>query len=309
MSPSAIVVESPLAALAATAPSLTGLLPALGRAAESDAPILLLGESGSGRSSLARALHAASPRRGAPLVEVDVAAIPATLFETELFGHRAGAFTGADTAAPGRVARAEGGSLVLDPLEELPFGVQAKLLRLLAERVYAPLGGGEARADVRFLAVGAPTLRQRVEDGLFRGDLYYRLEVLTFHLLPLRERPQDLEPLIEFFLTDLGARLGRPPARLTSRALEWMHAHAWPGNLRELRNTLERELVLRHAAPVLDPPSPREAAGPPAPLAEVERRQILAALAFARGRQGKAAELLGISRKNLWEKRRRYGIP
>jgi DNA-binding NtrC family response regulator len=242
-------------------------------------------------------------------VEVDVAAIPTTLFESELFGHRAGAFTGADTALPGRVARAERGSLVLDPLEELPLSVQPKLLRLVAERVYAPLGGSETRADVRFVAIAAPGLRRRVEEGLFRDDLYHRLDVLTFHLRPLRERPVDLDSLLEFFLDDLAARLGRSPARLAPQALEWMRQHSWPGNLRELRNTLERELVLEPDTRVIDPRSPREVADRPAPLAEVERRQIAAALAFTRGHQGRAAELLGISRKNLWEKRRRYGIP
>ncbi len=303
-----MVAASSLAVLAASAPSLGALLPALGRAAEAEAPILILGEPGSGRSSLARAIHGASRRRACPLIEVDVAAIPTSLFEGELFGHRPGAFTGAEAAVPGRVARAEGGSLVLDPLEELPLAAQPKLLRLVAERTYAPLGGGEVPADVRFLAVAAPDLRRRVEEGRFREDLYYRLEVLSFHLLPLRERATDLEPLVGFFLADLAARLGRPPARLAPRALAWMREHSWPGNLRELRNTIERELVLAPEAAVIDPP-PREVGGRPAALAEVERRQIVAALAFTRGHQGRAAQLLGISRKNLWEKRRRYGIP
>jgi DNA-binding NtrC family response regulator len=243
-------------------------------------------------------------------VEVDVAAIPTTLFESELFGHRAGAFTGADTAVPGKVARAEAGSLLLDPVEELPLAAQPKLLRLVAERRYAPLGGAETRADVRFLAVADASLARRVEEGLFRDDLFYRLDVLSFRLAPLRDRRADLEPLLGFFLADLGARVGRPPARLAPRAWAWMREYRWPGNLRELRNRLERALVLDPDADEVDPPPPAsQPGGKPEPLADVERRQIVAALAFARGHQGRAASLLGISRKNLWEKRRRYGIP
>ncbi len=302
-------LAAPLEALSASAPSLAASLPALARAAASEAPVLLIGEAGCGCSSLARALHAASARRSAPLVEVEVAAIPAPLFESELFGHRAGAFTGADAAVPGRVARAAGGTLVLDRVEELPLAAQPKLLRLLAERAYAPLGGGEERADVRFLAVATPALLQRVEDGSFRRDLYYRLEVLAFQLPPLRERPQDVAPLVEFFLADLAARLGRPAPRLAPAAWAWMRSYHWPGNLRQLRNLLEREMVVAAGAEEIDPPPPRDLERPPQTLAETERQQILAALAFTRGRQGEAARLLGISRKNLWEKRRRYGIP
>jgi DNA-binding NtrC family response regulator len=304
-----MVVASPLVVLASSSPSLAELVPALERAAAAEAPILVMGEPGTGRTTLARALHAASPRRLGPLVEVDAAAIPTTLFESELFGYRAGAFTGAHAGLPGRVARAEGGSLLLDPIEELPLDVQPKLLRLVAERRYAPLGGSEAGADVRFLAVAAPDLERRVAAGGFRDDLYFRLDVLSFRLRPLRERPEDVEALVGFFLGDLAARLGRPPVRIAARSLEWMRAYPWPGNLRELRNRLERALVLDPGAVEVALEPPATAGAQPVPLMEVERRHILAALAFTRGHQGRAARLLGISRKNLWEKRRRYGIP
>ncbi|HEV8632356.1 MAG TPA: sigma 54-interacting transcriptional regulator, partial [Thermoanaerobaculia bacterium] len=261
-----------------------------------------------GRSTLARALHRASGRRG-PLVEVDPATVPATLFESELFGHRAGAFTGATGDAEGRVARAEGGTLVLDQVEEIPLAAQPKLLRLLAERRYRPLGGEERTATVRFVALGSESLPRRVRQGLFRADLYYRLEVLAFRVPPLRERRGELPALAGALLADLGARLGRPAPPLATDALAWMAEHAWPGNLRELRNVLERAMVLGDGA-ALDPLPPRELAGArPRPLVEVEREEIAKALAHTRGHQGKAAALLGISRKALWEKRKRYGIP
>jgi DNA-binding NtrC family response regulator len=269
--------------------------------------VLLLGEAGSGRSTLARALHRSSGRRG-PLVEVDPATLPAPLFESELFGHRAGAFTGAEGAYEGRVARAEGGTLVLDHVEEIPLAVQPKLLRVLAERRYRPLGGDERAAEVRFVAIGSETLPRRVRQGLFRQDLYYRLEVLACRVPPLRERRSELPRLVARVLADLAGRVGRPVPELSDRAWAWMLEHTWPGNLRELRNVLERALVLTAGGP-LDPPAPPELAGArPRPLAEVERDEILKALAFTRGHQGKAAALLGISRKALWEKRKRFGI-
>jgi DNA-binding NtrC family response regulator len=302
-------VTGALARLLASTPSLLPQLPALERAAASGAPILVLGESGTGRSALARALHAASPRAGRPLVEVDTAAIPAALFESELFGHRPGAFTGAERVHLGRVARAEGGTLLLDQVEELPLAAQPKLLRLLAEQRYVPLGGTECVADVRFLAVAAADLGERVRRGDFREDLYWRIEVLTFYLPPLRARPGDALPLAEAMLADLGLRFARPGLDLSPAARAWIPEHDWRGNLRELRNLLERALVAA-AGSVVDPVRPRAAGdAPPGSLAEVERAAIRAALAHTRGHQSRAAALLGISRKSLWEKRKRHGLP
>ncbi|HEX6198873.1 MAG TPA: sigma 54-interacting transcriptional regulator [Thermoanaerobaculia bacterium] len=307
----------PLPRLLAGQPALERHLPALERAAASAAPLLLVGEAGTGRTALARAVHASSPRAAGPLVEVDPGAIPAPLFESELFGYRAGAFTGAVRASPGRVERAAGGSLLLDHVEELPLAVQPKLLRLVAEGAYAPLGGGERRSDVRFLSIAAEDLPERVRRGAFREDLFYRLEVLAFRVPPLRERPGDLPGLIDRLLADLGERFGRPGATLAPGAREWMLRHPWPGNLRQLKNTLERALVMAGAgrpgalgaAAALDPEPPAGAERPPRPLAEAEADEIRRALAYTRGHQGEAARLLGISRKALWAKRKRYGIP
>lgn len=289
------------------APDLSAVLPGIRRAASSDAPLLLVGEPGTGRSTLARAIHTAGPRATGPLVEVDVAGLPSTLFESELFGYREGAFTGADRPREGRVAQAGGGTLVLDHLEELPRDVQPKLLRLIAERRYAPLGGEEREADVRFLALAADDLPERVERGAFRSDLFYRLEVLAFRLPPLRRRRRDLPRVVERLLADLRQRLGRPGAELAPAALEWIPEHPWPGNLTQLRNVLERALILHGDGPL--EPEPPEEGDRPRPLVEVEKAEIRRALAYTRGHQGRAAELLGISRKALWEKRKRYGIP
>lgn len=299
-----------LASLFAASPSLESSLPAIERAARSLAPVLIVGEPGTGRSSLARALHGASGRGDGPLVEVDPGALPSTLLESELFGHRAGAFTGAEQAEPGRVARAEGGTLVLDQIENLPLASQPKLLRLLAERRYAPLGGKERVADVRFVAIAAEGLEDRVQQGVFRADLFFRLEVLTYRLSPLRERLADIPSLIPALLRDLTARLGRSLLEVDGASLTWMARYPWPGNLRQLRNLLERALIHhRGDGPLsVDPPEDADA-GRPSTLLETERREILKALAYTRGHQGRAAELLGISRKALWEKRRRHDLP
>lgn len=308
---------SPLGRLLAGQPALEHDLPALERAAASGAPLLLVGEAGTGRTALARAVHASGPRAGGPLVELDPGSVPATLFESELFGHRAGAFTGAASPSPGRVERAAGGSLLLDHVEDLPLAIQPKLLRLVAEGTYAPLGGGERRSDVRFLSVAAEDLLERVRRGAFREDLYYRLEVLAFRVPPLRERPGDLPGLIDRLLADLGERFDRPGVTLAEGAREWMLRHPWPGNLRQLRNTLERALVLAGPpavdasgdVPPLEPEPPAGGDRPPRSLEQAEADEIRRALAYTRGHQGAAARLLGISRKALWAKRKRYGIP
>lgn len=296
-------MESYFASLPATLGAVSS------QVAASSSPVLILGEPGTGRSVFARLLHRTGPRASAPLVELDPAAIPSSLLESELFGFRAGAFTGAERSQAGRVARAEGGTLVLDHVEELPLASQPKLLRLLAEHRYAPLGGTETQADVRFVAIGAHDLPARVERGAFRSDLYFRLEVLTFVLPPLRERSGEFEALVAALLADLGERFARPGLELSHHSRSWMPRYDWPGNLRQLKNVLERAMLLSDGS-LLDPPPPEEmgSAVPPT-LAEAERVAMLAALAASRGHQGKAAALLGISRKGLWEKRKRHQIP
>lgn len=307
--------------LLADSPALARALAGVERAAAADSPILFVGESGTGRSTLARAVHRASPRGAGPLVEIDPGAVPAGLFEGELFGWRAGAFTGAERASEGRVGRAAGGSLLLDHVEELPMVAQPKLLRLVSDRRYAPLGGPEAAADCRLMAIGSDDLPRRIESGAFRADLYYRLGVLSFRLPPLRDRGEELPAIAARLLADLAERFGRPAPELAPEALAWMREHPWPGNLTELRNLLERAWILgvdpaASGADWLSLPRPGGAAVPrsvgerrPRPLVEVEQREIRRALAYTRGHQGRAAELLGISRKALWQKRRRHGIP
>jgi DNA-binding NtrC family response regulator len=301
-------LSDPLEDLVRARPSLAAELPALRRAAESTSAVLVVGESGSGRSTLARALHAASTRSDGPLLELDVAAVPASLFESDLFGHAVGSFTGAVRARRGAVERATAGTLVLDHVEELPLEVQPKLLRVLAEQRYSPIGGRDRRADVRFIAIAADDLEQRRDAGAFRADLYYRLEVLAFRVPPLRRRRRDLGPLIEVMLRDLALRHGRGGLSLAESAWRWMREHPWPGNVRQLRNVLERSVVLDRQSDILSPPPPGGSAEPRT-LLELEREAIRDALAFTRGHQGRAAELLGISRKALWEKRRRHQLP
>ncbi|MEM1179786.1 MAG: sigma 54-interacting transcriptional regulator [Acidobacteriota bacterium] len=304
----AVADRSSLAAWFEASPSLGPILRGLERAAVTDVPILILGEPGTGRSTLARAVHRSSPRREGELVEIDPGVVPATLFESDLFGYRAGAFTGAESRGIGRVERADGGTLLLDHVEEMPLGAQPKLLRLLAERRYAPLGGAEREADVRFLATGTTDLKDRVRRGVFRSDLFYRLEVMAFVLPPLRQRLDDLPQILDRMLVDLAERMERPKPRLGEKARRWMAEYSWPGNLRQLRNVLERAMVVSDGGR-LDPEPPRDAASRPQTLEELEIAHIRRTLAYTRGRQGRAAELLGISRKALWEKRKRYGIP
>ena len=295
--------------LLAASPLLREKLRGVDRAAATQTPILILGEPGTGRSTLARAIHRAGPRRGGPLIEVDPGVVPASLFESDLFGYRAGAFTGAESDMPGRVELARSGTLVLDHVEALPVAVQPKLLRLLAEQRYAPLGGRDALADVRFIAVSAPDLRQRVDGGAFRADLFYRLDVFAFRLPPLRHRLPDLPAIVERLLGDLSSRFDRPVPAVSQGSWQWMMEYSWPGNLRQVRNLLERELILSSSDLLNLPPPPDAVELQPCSLRDLEREHILRALAYTRGHQGRAADLLGISRKALWEKRKRYDIP
>lgn len=216
-----------------------------GRAAASNATVLLLGESGSGKEVMARHIHAESPRAQEPFIALNCATLAGDLLESELFGHEKGAFTGAHKSKPGSIELAEGGTLFLDEIGELGVGVQAKLLRALQERQFQRVGGTRVLdADIRIVAATNRDLRKAVEDGDFREDLYYRLNVISVRLPPLRERPEDLEPLVEHALARCAKDLGRAPLRISDAAWALLRAYPWPGNVRELNNVIERAAVL-----------------------------------------------------------------
>ncbi len=226
-------------------PVMEDVLSVAWRVAPTSASVLILGENGTGKSLLARAIHARSARRARPFVNVNCPCLQPQLLESELFGHVRGAFTGAVADAAGKVAAAEGGTLFLDEVGELPPEIQAKLLRLLHERCYERVGEARTRrADIRVLAATNRDLRQQVAAGSFREDLYYRLNVITLEMPPLRGRPEDIIPLAQYFLESISRTTGVPRRDLTLPAREALVAHSWPGNLRELRNVIERAAIL-----------------------------------------------------------------
>jgi transcriptional regulator with PAS, ATPase and Fis domain len=296
------------------------------RAAQREANVLLLGETGTGKELLAHAIHAASNRAGGPFVGVNVAAVPENLMESEFFGTAPGAYTGADRKGrDGKLKLAHGGTLFLDEVGEMPLAVQAKLLRALQEQEIEPLGSNKViKVDARVIAATSRDLKELVAQGRFRSDLYYRLNVLPITLPPLRARLPDLPGLCEFLLEQISLRGGLPQREVSAEALELLAAHDWPGNIRELRNVLERATMLcdKHRlgaaefAAILPAAAakPRRAAGIPAvrplneAIAEAERTTIEAALLATQGQKAAAAHLLGISRATLYEKLAHLGI-
>jgi transcriptional regulator with PAS, ATPase and Fis domain len=303
------------------------------RAAERDAPILLLGETGTGKELLAHAIHAASARAERPMVRVNVAALPDALIEAELFGHAPGAFTGAERKGrEGKFQLADGGTLFLDEVGDLPLALQPKLLRALEEQEVEPLGSNRLRqVDVRVIGATSRDLKAMVESGSFRADLYYRLSVLPLQVPALRDRPEDLPILVDALLDSMRvAGKGAPPG-IEPAALDVLAAHSWPGNVRELRNALEQAAAraepgeaigpahlagfapMAEAAPTSGRPS-EDGRAPAAvrPLREVmaqaERQAIVAALEAAGGVKLQAARLLGISRAQFYEKLAALGL-
>ena len=286
------------------------------QAAASDATLLLTGESGTGKSSLARAVHGWSARADGPFVTFSAPAASRDLLESELFGHAKGAFTGAVGEATGRVAVADGGTLFLDEIGELPLGLQPKLLRFLQERTYERVGDPrERRADVRLVAATNRDLAADVAAGRFREDLYYRLNVIEVRLVALRDRPEDVEAIAEHLLGHFAARAGRPALAFTPAARAALAGHAWPGNLRELRNAVERATILAagdevgadllpFAAPAA-PDGPR--VGGPVTLAALDEAHLRRVVA-ASGSLDEAAAWLGIDRATLWRKRKELGM-
>ena len=289
------------------------------RVAPSDATVLIRGESGTGKELIARALHYASPRAAGPLVKVNCAALAESLLEAELFGHEKGAFTGAVASRKGRFEMADGGSIFLDEIGDLPPHLQVKLLRVLQEREFERVGSSRPiKVDVRLLAATHRDLEALVREGRFREDLYYRINVVTIMLPPLRERREDLPPLIEHFLRAFAGKNDKSVRGLTREAREALLRYDYPGNIRELENLIERAVVLTRddVIGVEDLPLTLETpasgsgneAGLIAAVEGLERRMIREALAEADGTQTRAAELLGISERVLRYKLKKYGL-
>jgi hypothetical protein len=303
----------------ADAPSPTAELDAVvERVASSPISVLLLGETGVGKEVMARAIHARSPRAKAPFLGINCAAFSEALFESELFGHERGAFTGADRAKPGLLEAAEGGTVFLDEVGEMPLSLQPKLLRVLERREVLRVGSLRAKPiDVRIVSATNLDLETEVSARRFRQDLYFRLNGVAITIPPLRERVAAIEPLARHFLEDAAASLGRGPApRLSTDALDALRAHDWPGNIRELRNVVERALVLcagstirRDDLQLAVRPAPEVSASAGAAGDGDERQQIVEALERCVGNQTYAAEMLGISRRTLVARISKYGIP
>jgi len=284
----------------------------VGRVAGSASSVLVTGETGTGKELVARALHQQGERREGVFVAVNCGAISSGLLESELFGHVKGAFTGAVQAQKGLLEEAHEGTLFLDEIGDLSPVLQAKLLRVLQEGEFIPVGATRTRqVDVRFLAATNKDLEAEVARGQFREDLFYRLNVIALQLPPLRERPEDIEPLALHFLGNLARKLRRPLKGLTPDALAAMQAYRWPGNVRELENVIERCAILARGETIaaallpfrrLDGPlkAPRAAPAPPAlSLREAERGQVLRALQETAWNKSRAAQLLGVTRKTL----------
>ncbi|ACG74997.1 two component, sigma54 specific, transcriptional regulator, Fis family [Anaeromyxobacter sp. K] len=295
---------------------------ALREAAEVGATVLVTGRSGTGKEMAARAIHYGGPRAAGPFVAVNCAAIPEPLFESAMFGHRRGAFTGAVESQAGFVEQSSGGTLFLDEVAEIPPAQQAKLLRVLQEGEVTPVGAARpVKVDLRVVAAANRDLEQMVAKGAFREDLFYRLNVLRIELPTLAERAEDVPALAEHLLLDVARGHGVPALGFTPEALAALERHRWPGNVRELRNAVERALLAARGrridaadlpAAVVRAPAGAEAVPPPGEggltLAEVERAHVEKVLAMVGWNRSLAARLLGIDRRTLFTKIQRYGL-
>jgi transcriptional regulator with PAS, ATPase and Fis domain len=304
--------------LITNSPAMQQVADLVGRVAATDANVLVLGESGTGKDAVARLIHEQSPRRDRPFVKIDCAALPQDLLESELFGYEKGAFTGATESKPGRFELADGGTLVLDEIASLLPPSQAKLLRAIEERSFERLGGKQTiKIDVRIVALANVDMKEAVRARAFRDDLYYRLAVVTIELPRLIERNEDLASLSREFVSQFGARNGKSGMRLTDEALTVLTGYDFPGNVRELRNIIEQAVLtgtddvvdaddlpgyLTSAARLMQSRTQKPS------LAQLEAVYIREVLEHTRGNKTRAAEILGISRKNLYEKMRRYNV-
>jgi len=303
--------------LLSRSPEMHRLFGTIERAARSGVTVLVRGETGSGKELVARALHELSDRRDRPLLAVNCATLTGDLLASELFGHVRGAFTGAVRSRRGLFERANGGTVFLDEIAELPLDIQPRLLRVLQDRQFTPVGGSEPRSvDVRVISATHKALRREVDAGRFRADLMFRIRVAPLFLPPLRARPEDVEPLLRHFMDELSSPLRRL-TRVDPAALELLHAYSWPGNVRELRNVVAAAVALGEgdALTVDDLPPELRGESPPdephsvgARITLAERRRIEEALVATGGHKGKAAARLGMSRTTLWRKLRETGL-
>lgn len=304
---------------------IVGRTPALGvvleqvrRVASTAAPVLVLGETGTGKGLVARAIHERSPRSSRPLVTVNCAALPPTLIDSELFGFEKGAFTGALARTAGRFEVADRGTLLLDEIGELPLDLQAKLLRVLQSGEFERLGSSKTlRVDVRLIAATNRDLEKEVREGRFRADLFYRLSVFPLTLPPLRNRPEDIPLLVWHHIARRQAPLGRRIGRIPERMMRALMAYSWPGNIRELENVVERALILSDGATLAADPMflagarPDEQTAGRGSLADVERQYILDVLQECGWRvsgRGNAADRLGLNRSTLLSRMKKLGI-
>lgn len=292
------------------------------KVASTSATVLILGESGTGKELIAKALHFLSDRRDKPYVKVNCAAIPENLLESELFGYEKGAFTGAISKKIGKFERADGGTIFLDEIGDMGLNLQAKLLRVLQEKELERLGGIDPiKIDVRIIAATNKNLEEMVRDGAFREDLYYRLKVVPIYVPPLRERKEDIPLLVDYFLDKYSKEFGKVKPGISEDAMDIIKEYDWPGNIRELENTIERILILNSGNVISKEMLPYEIIGNKnlnskffklpdegINLEDLEKNLILQALEKAEGNQTKAAKLLGISRYTLIYRMEKYGI-
>jgi len=299
-------------------PPMRALLAEVRKVADSRSNVLLLGETGTGKELFARAVHAQSSRRDKPFVPINCSAIPENLIESELFGYHRGAFTGAVGAKSGLFEEADGGTVFLDEIGELDQRLQSKLLRVIDDREIRPLGSTQSRrVDLRFVAATNLDITAAVAGGVFREDLFYRLNVITLRMPPLRERREDIPLLVERFLERFAGEIGKPLVTVGPEALRILQGHSWPGNVRELRNIIERVVLIAEGTVLLPEhipenlhlaaPAPAEPAGTFSLSIEDYTKQFILAHQGECGEQEIAA-MLGITRKALWEKRKRWGL-
>ncbi|MEO0287112.1 MAG: sigma-54 dependent transcriptional regulator, partial [candidate division WOR-3 bacterium] len=278
--------------------------------AKTDATILLTGESGTGKEILARFIHKESGRKGR-FVPVNCSAIPETLLESELFGYEKGAFTGADRRKEGKVLWADNGTLFLDEIGDMPLALQGKILRLLQDKCFERVGGLETiYVDVRFIAATNQNLEEKIKEGKFREDLFYRLNVIKIHIPPLRERKEDIIPLAKYFIDFYSKKYRKEIKEVSERALENLLKYSWPGNVRELENVIERTVILTKGEKIENFAGieMKESKYEPLKMEEVEKIHIEKILKMVNGNISKASEILGIHRNTLREKIKKYGI-